>query len=446
MQKETYIRMSKETSLSIYICHEWLIFLTRRRRCLWYTSHVKRDLHICQKRPTHMKTTNISYLWQQICHTCGVTYLFVFMPYLPHTASVLRHCPKYTEYIKRGWYVYVKRDLYVNVKSDIRLPHTTSHPSDVAWGAPHMSNETYISLKRNLHLCQKRPTHTKTLLKRDLCIHVKKDLSRYVKCPSKEFYIYLKKRRTAEAAPEGLHHSCHAVSSRKWFSDLYLSHKGPTRLSKETNTNVRRHPISTSKDPPISISTDSWCFGSKSHTSLAKKTYISLKRDLYLRSKTPHIYVKRAPYIYIHTRTVPWSKESWISRKNDLYVSQKGPIPTTKDAQYLRQKSPLYLYQQIHGAFVQRIIYLAQKWPNVSQKGPICLSKEPYTYVRRRPISTSKESPISISKDARCFCPRSHISLAKETYMSLKRDLYLRQKNPYIYVKETPVSIWGGYD
>ena len=147
-----------------------------------------------------------------------------------------------------------------------------------------------------------------------------------------------------------------------------------------------------------------------------------------------------------------------MSLKRDLYVSQKGPIiclakePYTysKDAQYLRQKSPLCLCQQIDGAFVQELYISRKSDLYVSQKGPICLSKETYMSLKRalyllerRPKSTSKEISISISADARCFGPKSHISLAKETYMSLKRDLYLRQKSLYIYVKRDPCIYMG---
>jgi len=125
----------------------------------------------------------------------------------------------------------------------------------------HMSKETYIYVKRDLHLCEKRPL-----------------------CMSQVTYIYVK-------------------------SDLYLFQKRPISMSKQNTDNRYQRAKTDSyicQKRPIFMSKETYIYASRS-------LYICVKRVRYLYSKRPifSLYSKRPTLM------------SYICVKSDLYLCQR---------------------------------------------------------------------------------------------------------------------------
>ena len=154
--------------------------------------YVKRDLYICQKRPSSdFIRPKVTYLY--ICQKRPVHMTKdVTMCVRERESCVVasQHTPLYTPTERES--ICQKRP--VHMTKDVTKE---AYRTCVSWDAPHMSKENYLYAQRDLQICQKRPAYMPkescTHMATDACISVTRSLYLGVSYMNESWHICLKR-------------------------------------------------------------------------------------------------------------------------------------------------------------------------------------------------------------------------------------------------------------
>ena len=248
----------------------------------------------------------------------------------------------------------------------------------------HLSKETYIYVKRDIHICQKIPIY--------ICLLTESHSFSL----EREWQIRPVKR------------------------DLHIRQKSHTYMSKDTY-------IYMCLDRELLfLSLESY------KRDLSQETYIYVKRDIHIRQKTPM-------YIYVSWQRVTLSLER-ESDKRDLSqetysdkrdLSKKTYTYIKRDI-HICQKTPMYIRLLTESHSFSLESYKRDLSKEIYIKRHTYTSKDTYIYMsldreslflsRERVTKETCQKRLTVTKET---CQKRHTYRSKETYIYVKRHLYI---------------------